>query len=115
MSATPSMNPIEATREIAEHAVRLVKLELELKSIELRTKTARIGIGAALGLLAALLTPLVVVFLLASAAAALAIVLPVWLAILIVACILLVLVGGIGGAAVMLITAAKRGNSVDKS
>jgi len=101
-----SRNPIGAVREIAEHAARLGKLELELKAVELKGKATRLGIGAGLGLLAVLLAPLLVVFLLAAAAAALATVLQVWLAILVVAGILLVLVGGLAGAAAVLTRAA---------
>ena len=56
MSATESTrNPIEAAREIAEHAARLARLELELRTVELRGRAARLGIGAGLGLLAVLL------------------------------------------------------------
>ena len=77
-----SRNPIEAVREIAERGIRLGKLELELKTAELKGKAARFGIGAGLGLVAVLLAPLLVIFLLATIAAALATVLKVWLAIL---------------------------------
>ncbi len=107
MSARQSTrNPIEATREIAEHAARLARLELELKTVELRGRAARLGIGGGLGLLAVLLAPLLVVFLLAAAAAALATVLQVWLAILVVTAVLLVLVCGLAGAAALLTRAA---------
>lgn len=109
-----SRNPIEATREIADHAVRLARLELELRSVVLRRKAARLGIGAGLGLLAVLLAPLLVVFLLATVAAALATVVEVWLAILIVTCVLLVLVGGLAGAAAVLISRATKGDADDK-
>ena len=101
-----SRNPIEAVREIVERGVRLAKLELELKTTELKGKAARFGIGAGLGLVAVLLSPLLVIFLLATVAAALATVLKVWLAILIVTGILFVLVGGLAGAAVVLTRAA---------
>jgi hypothetical protein len=101
-TASPSRNPIEAARGIAEHVSRLARLELELKTLVLKRKAAKIGIGAALGLLAVLLAPLLVVFLLAAAAAALATMMQVWLAILIVSGALLVLVGGLAAAAVVL-------------
>lgn len=114
MSTTPSSNPIEAGRSIAEHAARLARLELELKTVELKGKAARLGLGAGLGLLAVLLAPLLVVFVLATVAAALATVLHVWLAILIVSCILLVLVGGLAGASAVLTSAARKGRADDK-
>jgi uncharacterized membrane protein YqjE len=106
----PFRNPIEATRELAERAARLARLELELKTVELKGKAARLGIGAGLGLLAVLLAPLLVVFLLATVAAALATVLQVWLAILVVTGILLVLVGGLAGAAAALTRSAVKGD-----
>lgn len=102
MNAPTPSNPVEAGRYIAEHAARLVKLEAELKAVEVREKAARLGVAAGLGLLAVLLAPLLVAFLLAAAAAALAIVLPVWAAILVIAGLLGLLVGGLAGAAVAL-------------
>lgn len=114
MSATPSSNPIETGRAIAEHAARLAKLEFELKAVELKGKAARLGLAAGLGLLAVLLAPLLVVFVLAIIAAALATVFQVWIAILIVSGLLLVLVGGLAGASAVLISAAKKGRTDDK-
>lgn len=99
-------NPIDAARVAAGHAAQLVRLELELKALELRRKAAEVGVGAALGLTAVLLAPLLVVFLLAAAAAALATVVQVWLAILIVAGVLFLLVAGLAGTAALLIRAA---------
>ncbi len=111
MSATPSSNPIEVGRAIAEHATRLAKLELELKAVELKGKAARLGIAAGLGVSAVLLAPLLVVFALATIAAALATVFQVWIAILIVSGLLLVLVGGLAGASAVLISALKKGRT----
>lgn len=85
---------------------RLARLELELKTLVLKRRATKIGIGAALGLLAVLLAPLLIVFLLATAAAALATTMQVWLAILIVSGVLLVLVGGLALAAIVLTKAA---------
>jgi hypothetical protein len=107
-------NPINAGRAVVEHAKRLAKLQLELKTAELKGKATRLGIGAGFGLLALLLAPLLVVFLLATVAAALATVMAVWLAILIVACILLVLVGGLAGAAFVLTSSAMKGEADGK-
>jgi Putative Actinobacterial Holin-X, holin superfamily III len=104
---------MDAAREIAEHAARLARLELELKTVELKSKAAHLTVGAGLGLLAILLAPLFVGFLLATVAAVLATMLDVWLAILIVTCVLLGLVGGLAGAAAMLILPALRGGGDD--
>jgi uncharacterized membrane protein YqjE len=115
MSSTPPVkNPLDAVRQIVERAVRLAKLELELKTVELKGKAIRLGLGAGLGLLAVLLAPLLVVFLLAALAAALATTMSVWLAILIVSGVLLVLVGGLAGAAAVLTSAALKGRADDK-
>jgi uncharacterized membrane protein YqjE len=115
MSSTPPVkNPLEAARLIVERAVRLAKLKLELKTVELKGKAIRLGLGAGLGLLAVLLAPLLVVFLLAALAAALATTMQVWLAILIVSAVLLVLVGGLAGAAAVLTSAAMKGHADDK-
>jgi hypothetical protein len=103
-----SANPIETVRSLAEHAARVAKLELELKTVELKGKATRLGLAAGLGLLAVLLLPLLVVFALATIAAALATVFDVWLAILIVSGVLLLLVLGLAGAAALLISSAKK-------
>ncbi|MHB8643006.1 MAG: phage holin family protein [Gaiellaceae bacterium] len=100
-------NPIETARAIAAHAARVAKLELELKSIELKGKATRLGLAAGFGLLAVLLLPLFIVFVLATIAAALATVFDVWLAILIVSGILLVLVLALAGAAALLLRSTK--------
>jgi hypothetical protein len=105
-SAPRSRNPIDAARGIAEHASRLARLELELKTLVLKRRAAKLGVGAALGLLAILLAPLLIVFLLATAAAALATTMQVWLAILVVSAALLVLVGGLAVGALVLTKAA---------
>jgi len=107
-SAVPgtSRNPVEGAREVAAHTARLVRLELELKALELKRTATRFGIGAGFGLTAVLLAPLLVVFLLATAAAALATVVSVWLAILIVTGVLLVLIAGLAAGAALLIKRA---------
>ena len=99
-TTTPPRNPIEATRGVAAHARRLATLELELKTLVLKRKATELGIGAAFGLMAVLLSPLIVLLLLAVAAAALATTMQVWLAILIVTGILLLVIAGLGGTAV---------------
>jgi hypothetical protein len=115
VSATQtSRTPIKTVREIAERAVRLAKLEVELRTVGVKSKAARVGIAAGLGLAALLLLPLVVVFALATVAAALATVVDVWLAILIVTGILLLLVIGLAGVAALLIRSAMRGGGDGK-
>ena len=104
-----SRNPIKAAREVVERAVRVAKLELELRTVGLKGKAVRLGAGAGLGLLALLLAPLVVVFGLATLAAVLAMWMHVWLAILIVTGVLLLLILGLAGAAALLIRKALKG------
>jgi uncharacterized membrane protein YqjE len=111
VSATEaSRNPIKTAREVAARAVRLAKLELELRTVGLKSKATRLGAGAGLGLLALLLAPLVVVFGLATLAAALATWMHVWLAILIVTGVLLLLIIGLAGTAALLIRKALKGD-----
>ena len=110
----PSRNPIKTAREIAERAVRLAKLEFELKTFGLKSKATRVGVGAGFGLLALLLMPLVIVFALAAVAAALATMMHVWLAILIVTGVLLVGILGMAGFGVMLIRSALKGGGDGK-
>jgi hypothetical protein len=110
VSATKtSRNPIEAVRQIVGHAKRVARLELELRTIGLKSKATRLGIAAVFGLLALLLMPLVLVFALATAAAALATVFSVWLSILIVTGILVLLIALLAGTAVILVRKALKG------
>jgi len=104
-----SRNPIKAAREVVERAIRLAKLEFELRTVGLKGKAVRLGMGAGLGLLALLLAPLVVVFGLATLAAVLAMWMHVWLAILVVTGVLLLLIIGLAGAAARLIRKALKG------
>jgi uncharacterized membrane protein YqjE len=80
-----------AVKQVAEHASALVRLELELASLELKQKVAALGVGIALGIAAALVAVYAVGFLFATIAAALATFLPTWLALLIVFGVLLLL------------------------
>ena len=61
-------NPVDRMREIAQHAKRLARLEVELRTYGLKEKAITVGIGSGLGLLALLLTPLLLGFLLATLA-----------------------------------------------
>ena len=72
------------TKEVAEHASSLVRLELELASLELKRKVTALGIGIGLGIAAAIFAVYGLGFLFATIAAALATFLSTWLALLIV-------------------------------
>lgn len=85
-----------AAKQVAEHASTLAKLELELAALELKRKGIALGLGAALGLAAAIAGLFGLGFLLATAAVALAIVLDPWLALLLVTIGLFVLAAGLG-------------------
>jgi len=95
-----------ATKEVAEHASALVRLEIRLATLELARKAKALGIGIGLGLAAAVLLLFALGFLLASIAAALALAMDTWLALLIVAIILLIVIAVLGFLAVKLM---KRG------
>jgi hypothetical protein len=80
---------------VAEHARRVVQLELELASLELKRKVAALGLGIVLLVASALLGLFALGFALAAAAAGLATFLPTWLALLLVAAGLLLLAGAL--------------------
>jgi uncharacterized membrane protein YqjE len=85
-----------AAKQFAERASTLVRLELELASLELKRKFRSLATGIALGALAAVLLVFGIGFGLASAAAGIATATSVWLALLIVAVGLFVVVGLLG-------------------
>jgi hypothetical protein len=85
-----------AAKQVAEHASALARLELELAKLELQRKVVALGVGIALGLVAAILLLFMLGFLLAAGAAALATAVSTWLALLIVAGALLLLAGLLG-------------------
>ena len=95
-----------AAGRVADHARRLVALELELARAELKRKVGAMALGLGLAAGAAVFALLGVVLLVATVAAALALVLPVWAAVLIVGGAALLLAGILGAAAV---SALKRG------
>jgi len=80
-----------AADRVAEHARRVIQLELELATLELKQKAAALGVGIGLLVTGAVLGLFALGFALAAAAAGLATVVPMWLALLIVAGCLLVL------------------------
>lgn len=85
-----------AAKQVADHAKSLVRLELELASLELKRKLGALGLGIGLALAGAVLGVFALGFLLATLAAALATFMPTWLALLIVALFLLLLAGVMG-------------------
>ena len=85
-----------AAKQFAERASTLVRLELELATLELKRKFRLLATGIALGALAALLLVFAIGFGLASVAAGIATATPVWLALLIVTLGLVLVVGLLG-------------------
>ena len=85
-----------AAKQFAERASTLVRLELELATLELKRKFRLLATGIALGALAAVLLVFAIGFGLASAAAGIATATPVWLALLIVTLGLVLAVGLLG-------------------
>jgi hypothetical protein len=92
-----------AAGRVAEHARRLVQLELELAKSEIKRKATEMGVGIGLGVGAALFAFLGVSLLVATCVAALALVLPVWAAILIVGVVALLIAGGLGAVSLALL------------
>jgi hypothetical protein len=80
-------------KDVADHAKTLVKLEIELATLEIKRKAATLGIGIGLLVGAAIFALFGIGFALATIAAALATTVAVWLALLIVTLGVLVLTG----------------------
>ena len=89
-----------AAKTVAEHASTLVRLEIELATMEIRRKVVALGLGIVFGLGAALFLLFMLAFLLAAVAAAFATVVSTWLALLITAGILFGLAGLLGTLAI---------------
>jgi uncharacterized membrane protein YqjE len=89
-----------ATKQVAEHASALARLELELAQLELKNKIASLGIGIGLGAGAAIFALFMLGFLFASIAAGLATAMPTWAALLVTTGILLLLASILGVLAV---------------
>ena len=90
-------NGLGATaKEVAEHASSLVRLELELATLELKKKVANLGLGAGLALAAVILSLYGLGFLFATIVAGLATAMSTWLAILIVTLGLFVITAVLG-------------------
>jgi Putative Actinobacterial Holin-X, holin superfamily III len=84
-----------AAKQVAEHASTLARLEVELATLEVKSKVAALGIGAGLTIAAAVIALFALGFGLAAGAVALAIVLDAWLALLLVFAGLLLLAGAL--------------------
>jgi uncharacterized membrane protein YqjE len=85
-----------AVKQVTERVSALIRLELELASLELKRKLSSLGVGIGLAVGAAVLGIFALGFLLATIAAALATFLAVWLALSIVTLALFVLAGVLG-------------------
>jgi uncharacterized membrane protein YqjE len=88
-----------SAKEVAEHASSLVRLELELATIELKRKVTALGFGIGFGVGAAIVAVFALGFAFATIAAALATAVSTWLALLIVTLGLFVLTGLLGAVA----------------
>jgi uncharacterized membrane protein YqjE len=85
-----------AVKEVSERVSSIVRLELQLASLELKGKVVALGVGIGLGVGAALFAVFGLGFLFATIAAALATFLATWLALLIVTLFLLVVAAVLG-------------------
>jgi uncharacterized membrane protein YqjE len=85
-----------AVKDVADHAKRVVGLEVELAKLELSKKVAALGVGIGLGVVAAVFGLFGLGFAFATVAAALATFLSTWLALLIVTAFLFFLAGVLG-------------------
>jgi len=84
-----------AAERVADHTKRIVQLELELATLELKRKLGTLGAGIGLVVGGAIVAFFALGFTFATVAAAFATFLPTWLAILIVAGGLFLLAGGL--------------------
>ena len=73
-----------AAKSVSEHLSSIMRLEIELATMELKRKVVKLALGIALGLGAAIFLLFMLGFALATAAAAIATALSTWLALLIV-------------------------------
>jgi hypothetical protein len=88
-----------AAKSIAERVSAIVRLEIELAVLELKSQVTSLEVGLGLGAGAVILGLLGVGFVFATLAAVLATFLPTWLALLIVTLVLLALAGLLGALA----------------
>lgn len=85
-----------AVKEVSERISSIVRLELQLASLELKQKVSSLGLGIGLGVGALVFALFMLGFLFATVAAALATFLATWLALLIVTVFLLLVAGVLG-------------------
>ena len=85
-----------AVKQVTERVSTLMRLELELASLELKRKLSALGVGIGLSVGAAVFGVFALGFLFATAAAGLATVLDVWLSLLIVTVALFLIAGVLG-------------------
>src|SRR5687768_12828112 len=95
-----------AVKEVTERLSSIVRLELQLASLELKRKVSALGTGIGLGVGALVFAVFTFGFLFATIAAALATFLATWLALLIVTVFLLLVAGTLG---LLSLRAIKRG------
>jgi hypothetical protein len=95
-----------AVKEVTERLSSIVRLELQLASLELKRKVSALGMGIGIGVGALVFGVFMFGFLFATIAAALATFLATWLALLVVTVFLLLLTGTLG---LLSIRAIKRG------
>jgi uncharacterized membrane protein YqjE len=89
-----------AVKEVSERVSSIVRLELQLASLELKNKVAALGVGIGLGFAALVVGVFFLGFLFATITAALATFLATWLALLIVTVTLLLVTAILGMLAV---------------
>ncbi len=97
----------EAARGVSQHASSLIRLELELATLELKRKLAAFGAGIGLGVGALVVLLYALGFGLATIVQALDSFMPRWLALLVVTLVLVILAGILG---LLAIRAIKRGS-----
>ena len=97
----------DAARQVSQHASALVRLELELATLELKRKLAAFAAGIAFGLGALVVLLYALGFGLATIAAGLDSFMPRWLALLVVTLVLLVTAGVLG---MLALRAVRRGS-----
>jgi hypothetical protein len=93
-----------AAKNVSEHLSAILRLEIELATMELKRKVVALGVGIGLGVGALVFLVFMLGFLFATIAAALATFLSTWLALLIVTGILLLGAGVLGMLALKSIT-----------
>lgn len=103
---TDSQGVGAAVKAVSEHASSIVRLELELATLELKRKVVSLGLGIGFAIGAAVMLLFMVGFAYAAVAAALALVMPLWAALLVVTGIIFLKVGVLG---VLAVTRIKKG------